>query len=389
METRHRVILMESGVIPTRFSFVASFLVSLLLVGCGAPGEPAPTRTPVPVAISGLAARQLGESISLTFSLPRKTIDGETLVQPPAIEIYRGFLPAGAAPTKSVARLVYTIPSALVTTYLTDGRVEFIDPLGPAEWAAHAGEQALYFVRTRASGKRASADSNVVTLPMHPVPEPVNDLRAVVTETAIELSWSAPAHASTGGAAPAIVGYRVYRTEVDPASAVSQDPAKVKLKTPLALLASTTNTNARDTQIEFGRTYLYSIRSVSSTDSTTVESGDSAPAIITPRDIFPPAAPQKLVAVFAPAVAGVPAHIELSWGISPETDLAGYYVYRGEREGERGDRLTRELLLAPTFRDISVLPGHRYTYQVIAVDRAGNESIPSAPVSIEMPQGEP
>src|SRR6202022_3195663 len=112
---------------------------------------------------------------------------------------------------------------------------------------------------------------------------------------------------------------------------------------PLALLAGTTTTSYRDTQIEFGRTYLYSIRSISSADSTTVESADSTPVIITPQDLFPPAAPRNVVAVFVPAIAETPAHVELSWGISPETDLAGYHVYRSERDGERGDRLTSEL----------------------------------------------
>jgi fibronectin type 3 domain-containing protein len=211
-------------------------------------------------------------------------------------------------------------------------------------------------------------------------------VRAAVTETAIELSWNAPARTSIGGTPPAIAGYRVYRAEVDPASPTSQDLAKIKLKAPLTLLASTRTTSYRDTQFEFGRTYLYSIRSIFSTDSTTVESADSTPVIIAPLDIFPPAAPRNLVAVFVPAIAEMPEHVELSWGISPETDLAGYHVYRSERDGERGDRLTSELLPAPTFRDMSVSPGHRYRYQVTAVDRAGNESVASMPVSIELPQ---
>ncbi|HXN24132.1 MAG TPA: hypothetical protein VOA41_15430 [Candidatus Dormibacteraeota bacterium] len=348
-----------------------------------------PPRPPVPVAITDLAARQLGESVTLTFSLPRKTVEGETLVELPALEIHRGFLPAGAPPEKVAARLVYTIPPPFVNSYLTGGVVEFPDPIGPAELTAHAGEQIFYTVRTRVSERRASADSNVVTVQMYPVAEPIGDLRAVVTETAIELSWNVPARTSFGEKVPAIAGYRVYRAEVDPASRTSEDLAKIKLKAPRALLASTTTTSYRDTQIEFGRTYLYSVRSIFSPDSTTVESADSTPVVIAPLDTFPPAAPRNLVAVFVPAIAEIPAHVELSWGISPETDLAGYHVYRSERDGERGDRLTSELLPAPTFRDMSVAPGHRYRYQVTAVDRAGNESIPSSPISIELPQGAP
>jgi len=36
------------------------------------------------------------------------------------------------------------------------------------------------------------------------------------------------------------------------------------------------------------------------------------------------------------------------------------------------------LLPAPVYRDMSVQPGYRYWYSVTAVDRAGNESTPSA-----------
>jgi fibronectin type 3 domain-containing protein len=110
---------------------------------------------------------------------------------------------------------------------------------------------------------------------------------------------------------------------------------------------------------------------------------------VTPRDTFPPAAPQGLVVILVPATPGTAAHLELSWGISPETDLAGYHVYRSEQEitgaSGRGERLNRELLLSPTFRDMSVLPGRHYTYRVTAVDRAGNESPLSTAASEEVP----
>jgi len=99
----------------------------------------------------------------------------------------------------------------------------------------------------------------------------------------------------------------------------------------------------------------------------------------------PPAAPANLVVVLVPATSESPAAIELSWSISPETDVAGYHVYRSEQEGPPGERLNPELLLVPAFRDTSVMEGHRYYYTVAAVDRAGNESPRSAPVTVEVP----
>ncbi len=370
------------------FGFGVSLLVFVLAAGCAAPGEPQARRPPVPTAVTDLAARQAGSGVALTFTLPRNTIEGEPLSEPPAIEIYRGFAAAGAPGKAADSRLVFTIPSGVVDNYLTDGHIEFVDPIPAEELAGHAGQQAVYTVRTRAARKRASADSNAAALRVYPAPAAVTDARASVTETAIELSWSAPAQTPQSAS---IAGYRVYRAEVDPASLpdAAKDASHAKLKTPLALLAPASAASYRDTQFEFGKTYLYSIRSVASAEPATVESADSNPVLVEARDIFPPAPPQGLVAVIVPATPETSAYIELSWDISLETDWAGYNVYRNDTKGTRGERLTPQLLLAPTFRDISVVSGRRYFYQVTAVDKAGNESAPSAAVAAGLPQPSP
>ena len=85
--------------------------------------------------------------------------------------------------------------------------------------------------------------------------------------------------------------------------------------------------------------------------------------------------------MFVPAQGDVPAHMELSWSISPETDLAGYAVYRSEQAGVPGTHLNVEVLPTPAFRDMNALPGRRYLYSVTAVDRSGNES----PASVAVP----
>ena len=79
------------------------------------------------------------------------------------------------------------------------------------------------------------------------------------------------------------------------------------------------------------------------------------------------------------------AHLELSWAINPETDIAGYNVYRSDQADNLRNRLNTELLRTPAFRDMNVLPGHRYFYSVTAVDHAGNESPSSAVVSGGLP----
>jgi hypothetical protein len=347
---------------------------------CGAPGAPTPPKPILPKPVKDLAAHQQGGSVILTFTLPKESTEGDPLAEPPAIEIFRGEGALGGE-GKLTTRLVYTVPSALVDTYLQDGQIEFRDPLEPGSMT---GQEIIYMVRTRASRKRASADSNVVSARVFPVPAAPTEIRVTVTEPAVELTWTVPARnpAFTG-----IMSYRVYRAELAPGTAIPQnlsDLSQAKLTSPLELLGPAPSTNFRDTHFTFDSTYIYVIRSVTDQHGQPVESADSAPTLVTPKDTFPPAAPQRLVAVFIQATEQSPAHVELSWDISSEPDLAGYRIYRSEQPDTPGQRLNTELLLTPTFRDMTALQGKRYTYRVSAVDRSGNESTLSTPVTIEV-----
>src|SRR5579863_4433772 len=225
-------------------AFPLSCLAVLFAAGCGAPGEPTPPAPPVPVAITDLAAHQSGDGVQLVFSLPAKTITGDRLASPPAVEIVRGTPKADGSPDAKSFRVVYTIPGSLVENYVSEGHVKFVDPVSPAETRAHPGGTLLYLVRTRAAKKRASGDSNTVPVRMFPVPEAIASLQVRVTELAIELSWTAPAHTSGGDPISAFSGYRIYRGELDPSSAeaAKADSSKAKWKSPLSLLSASDET---------------------------------------------------------------------------------------------------------------------------------------------------
>lgn len=361
---------------------------AVFLAGCGAPGEPTPPSPPVATAVVDLTARQAGDGAQLIFTLPSKTIRGERLAQPPAVEIVRGRPKPDGTPDVNSFHVVYTIPGSLVENYQAEGQVQFTDPIAPEEMKAPEGTIVVYCVRTRASAKRASADSNTVSVRLFPVPERIASVEARVTEAAIELHWSAPARTSGGEPITALEGYRIYRGELDPASsdAAAKDIAQAKWKAPLKLLAPSASNSYQDSSFEFGKTYLYIVRSVTQAGGGSVESSDSSPVVVAPLDTFPPAAPQGLVAAVLPGAAPGALLVDLSWSINLETDLAGYRVYRSGQEGTRGQLITPELLLTPLVRDTSVQPGNRYWYIVTAVDRAGNESAASTEVGIEVAQ---
>ena len=390
-------ILRKLGSFQTKTARIAistclfSFLTLFIAAGCGAPGEPIPPAPPVPVAVTDLAAHQAGDGVQLVFSLPTKTITGDRLASPPAVEIVRGTPKADGSPDAKSFRVVYTIPGSLVENYVSEAHVRFIDPVAPGETREHPGRTLIYTVRTRAAKKRASADSNSVSVRMFPVPEAIASLQVRVTEPAIELSWTAPARTSGGDPISAFSGYRIYRGELDPSSAeaAAADFSKAKYKSPLALLSASDETTYRDSLFDFGKTYLYIVRSAVLVDGNPLESADSAPVIVSPRDTFPPAAPQNLAAAVLSGATSGSILVDLSWSINLETDLAGYRVYRSEQQDTRGVLLTPDLLLAPAYRDTSVEPGHRYSYIVTAVDRAGNESEASPAAAVEVAQPSP
>ena len=385
----------EAPLILLLCALVSIFMVSLFIDGCAAPAEPVERKPQVPTAVADLAASQSGDSVILTFTLSKETVDHRPLKEPPTVEIYRAVRPAlSATPNTPSAdltpRLVATIPSEMIGHYAEGGHFRYLDVLAPSDFPPQADAVASYTVRERSSVKRESEDSNVATLPVFPAFEAIADLKLEITHGGVVLSWTPPQKTLTGSAPP-IASYHIYRAEIQTATATqtpaaaSNIPGTPKPKETLTQIASTIAPAYIDTQAQFDHTYAYSVRSVVRYPNGALESADSNSIVVTPKDVFPPAAPQGLVAVFVPKQGGVPAHLELSWAINAETDTAGYNVYRSEQDGIAGTRLNAELLRSPAFRDTSTIAGRRYSYSVTAVDRAGNESPASDAVSAGVP----
>ncbi len=180
-------------------------------------------------------------------------------------------------------------------------------------------------------------------------------MQVSVTENALIVSWADTA-VPPGSEARA---YRIYRALADPSQQnPPADLSQAKLKTPLELVGTSPSSNFA-IHFGFASQYLYTVRSLAQYGGDFVESADSAPVVVTPRDIFPPATPTGLEAAVVLATPQAPTYVELSWAISPEGDLAGYSVYRSDAQGAPSERISTETLLSPAFRDISVVSGRR------------------------------
>jgi hypothetical protein len=342
----------------------------------------------MPTAISDLTAEQAGDAVLLTFTMPKKSVRGESLKEVPTLEVLRGALKADGTPDAKSFRVVDTVPGALIANYTQQGKVEFRDPVPAGEIKEHAGETVVYRVRTRVSDKKTSVDSMDVTLRLYAVPARIASLDARLTERGIQLKWAMPEKTSGGEPLGQIQEFHIYRGELDAASsaAAAKDLGQAVWKSRPLQLAATPAPEFLDTGFDYGKTYAYLVRSVVVADGVQRESGDSQAAVVTPRDIFPPAAPQGIVAAVIPGSSAGSWVVDLSWSINVETDLAGYRLYRSEQEGTQGPLLLPDLLPTPAYRDNSVSSGKRYWYTVTAVDRAGNESAASAAVAVDVTQ---
>src|SRR5258707_13274095 len=90
--------------------FYFLFSIFFLTTGCGAPGEPQPPAPAVPQAIADLTAKQAGDGVLLTFTMPTKSTLGERLQQVPTFEVLRGTLRVDGTPDPKSFRAVDTVP---------------------------------------------------------------------------------------------------------------------------------------------------------------------------------------------------------------------------------------------------------------------------------------
>src|SRR5277367_5987573 len=332
------------------FHCLFSISAAAFLIGCGVPSEPVERKPPIPTAVTDLAATQQGDNVILTFTFPKDSVENRPLKQPPAIEIFRDFqpVPASSAPASvpNNPTLLVTIPSAMVDQFDVRRQIRYDDALKPDDFTQHPNSQAVYIVRTRTSPKKVSANSNAAALRVEPAADQITDLKAEITHQGVILTWTPPQKTAVGPAPP-VASYRIFRREIPQttAPAPTAGPQPPRSPNSAVLIGESTVPPFRDIQIQFGKTYRYSVRSVAQYPDLQVESLDSPVIEVTPLDTFPPAAPQGLVVVLVPAQGAAPAYLDLSWSISAENDIGGYNIYRSEQEGAPGQKQNPALLL--------------------------------------------
>jgi hypothetical protein len=366
-----------------RYSGYISALFSvLMLAACGVPGAPHPPSLELPQPVADLAASRKGDKVSLAWTVPTETTDRTRMQQLGMTRICRSSdkdLTDCANPVGTVSP-----PSPPANSKRSKGQAQtveskqsYTDTLPLSLLRNDPTALIRYAVSVSNPNGRSAGLSNQVTVPGMPAPQPPSDFRAQVTADGILLSWSGNVQSAQAPELRHV--YRVYRRE---------EGKKSDILVAEVLVDGRPSYGVSDQSFEWEKTYSYwatvaTLVQVKGRGEAEFEGLDTPFQQVFAHDIFPPAVPSGLQAVYSGG--GQPGFIDLVWAPDTEVDLAGYNVYRREQGSATAQKINPELVKVPAFRDADVKPGHEYFYSVSAVDVRGNQSAASTEVNESVP----
>jgi len=341
----------------------------ILFAGCARIADPKPPERRVPEVVTDLVARQVGEEIVLTFSIPERNTDGSPARTIRSLEIFRITEDAGEEIPASFDNLseedfldraahIFSIPAARFLEYMQENIFTLRDspPVATGESIYSLRfRYAAVFVneKNQAAGLGSQAAVQPVVLPAAP-----DGLAAVVTENEISITWM-PSLENVDAGYYYRITYNVYRSEKpDEFPNVPLNGAPLPAAEYL------------DRDFHFGKNYYYAVRVVSDTNPP-AEGALSEILKVEARDIFPPVPPGNFTAITEAS------KVTFYWTPSPSNDVSGYHIFRIIRTetGEEPRQLLREeLITGISYRYENMEPGGDYIYEIQAVDSHGNAS---------------
>jgi hypothetical protein len=360
------------------------------LAGCASIGPPEAPSLELPKPPTDLKAERKGDKVTLTWTIPSRTMERQTVRYLGKTEICRGIgnsLKKCDSPAGEVAA-----PPDFEKARNTSSKklaASFTDTLSPAFEQEHPTEFASYAVEVLNTAGRGAGISNQVRVALVSTLPPFGDFTLLAVDQGVRVSWHCPEAPVASSTTKYL--FRIYRRLE---SSASWNKLTDTEATGCAFSVSGTDrdknsviTSFLDDSIEWEKSYRYrgsvvSVLQVSGKPSAEVEGDDTPEVKIFAHDVFPPAVPAGLQAVFSGP--GQQPFIDLIWTPVSDADLAGYNVYRHE-PGAAPLKLNAELVRTPAFRDAQVVAGKTYSYSVSAVDERDNESARSDEAAERVP----
>lgn len=380
-----------------KFASIAGLLLLPILLGCGTPGVPLPPSLELPQPVQDLRASRKGDTVTLLWTVPRETTDRTTVrlrhLGPTHVcrsltvgmtqcteQVAQVDTPSLVSAAEAAAKAKAAATSNKNTQSTPEKPVPVPanakDTLSPALQQQHPTGFINYAIETLNTRGRSAGLSNQVQVPLAPTLPPPDDLAAKVAADGVVLTFTGVLHEHE---APELRHkYRIYRQKKGTATAVLVGEVQ---------LSTSSQGQLVDHSFEWQTTYQYWVTVVTMVShkgksSAEVEGDNSTAITVFANDVFPPAVPSGLQAVFSGV--GQQPFVDLTWAPNTDPDLAGYNVYRRE-DGGAWSRINSALAPTPAYRDGNVAAGRTYFYAVTAVDVHGNESARSQETSEAVP----
>lgn len=346
----------------------------MALSACATIGPPQAPSLDLPTAPTDLRASRKGNRVNLTWTLPTTTTDRQVLRELGPTWICRGNDDMNQCGTPVAKTEPRVLPKATAPKQKT--QATYVDTLAATFQSDSPGAFATYAVEALNKAGRGAGISNRVRVPLAPTLPPPQDFQAQVTNRGIVLHWTAAIELIPQDTARYV--YRIYRTTFGTAERSIVGEVAVRDQHSYSL---------SDTTFEWEKTYTYHAETVTVLEqpgfpAVQIEGDDTPEVKVFADDVFPPAVPTALQAVFSGP--GQKLFIDLVWAPVTDADLAGYNVYRREAGGIP-TKLNSELIQAPAYRDPTVEVGKQYSYSVASVDVRGNDSARSAEATESVP----
>jgi hypothetical protein len=344
--------------------------VPLMFTACATVGPPQPPSLELPKPPADLRAVRKGDRVILTWSAPIVSTDRKTVRGLGATRICRGLeaklpqcgVPVGEA-SAQMGKTQAKSPKQKNSASYTDALPAAIGSDNPSSFITYAIEV------LNADGRGAGLSNQVRVSLVRTLPPP-RDFSARVAGQGVVLSWTSDLSAADSTRASSLrYLFRVYRR---------QEGSSQQMLAGEVLAGSERNVTLTltDSSIEWEKTYEYRAETVTvvaqeKQPEFQVEGDDTPEVKVFADDVFPPAVPSGLQAVFSGPEQK--AFIDLVWAPVADVDLDGYNVYRREA-GMAVVKVNVGLVKTPGYRDSNVVAGKGYFYSVSALDVRGNES---------------